>query len=44
MLLGCVAMRVGPGTKLKWDSKNMKTDNDVANRYIQHEYRKGWSL
>lgn len=44
MLLGCVAMRVGPGTKLMWDSKNMKTDNDIANRYVQHEYRKGWSL
>lgn len=44
MLLGCVATRIGPGTKLKWDSKNMKTDNDVANRYIHHEYRKGWSL
>jgi predicted dehydrogenase len=44
MLLGCVAARVGPGTKLTWDSRNMKTDNEVANRYIQHEYRKGWSL
>jgi predicted dehydrogenase len=44
MLLGCVATRVGPGTKLTWDSKSMKTNNDIANRYIQHEYRKGWSL
>lgn len=44
MLLGCVAMRVGPGTKLNWDSKNMTTDNELANRYIQHEYRTGWSL
>lgn len=44
MLLGCVAARVGPGTKLTWDSKNMKTDNDIANRYVRHEYRKGWSL
>jgi predicted dehydrogenase len=44
MLLGCVAIRVGAGTRLTWDSKNMKTDNDVANRYVQHEYRKGWSL
>lgn len=44
MLLGCVAARVGSGTKLNWDSKNMKTDNDIANRYLHHEYRKGWSL
>jgi predicted dehydrogenase len=44
MLLGCVATRVGPGTRLTWDSKNMKTNNDIANRYIQHEYRKGWTL
>ncbi|MDF7826308.1 Gfo/Idh/MocA family oxidoreductase [Pontiellaceae bacterium B12227] len=44
MLLGCVATRVGPGTKLTWDSKNMKTGNDLADRYVQHEYRKGWSL
>lgn len=44
MLLGCVAMRVGPGTRLKWDSINMRTDNEFANRYVQHEYRKGWSL
>jgi len=44
MLLGCVAVRCGSGTKLTWDSKNMKTNNDIANRYIHHEYRKGWSL
>jgi len=44
MLLGCVAARVGSGTKLRWDSKRMKTNNALANRYIQHEYRKGWSL
>ena len=44
MLLGCVATRLGPGTKLSWDSKNMKTNNELANRYVQHDYRKGWSL
>lgn len=44
MLLGCVATRVGSGTKLTWDSKNMKTNNDLANRYVYHDYRKGWSL
>jgi len=44
MLLGCVAIRVGSGTKLTWDSKNMTTGDDLADRYIQHEYRKGWAL
>jgi hypothetical protein len=44
MLLGAVAARVGSGTKLTWDSPNMKTNNDIANRYIHHDYRKGWSL
>ena len=44
MLLGCVAARVGSGTKLVWDGKNMTTGNDLADRYIRHEYRKGWSL
>jgi predicted dehydrogenase len=44
MLLGCVALRVGSGTKLTWDSKAMKTNHDVANRYIHPDYRKGWSL
>ncbi len=41
MLLGCVAARVGSGTQLQWDSRQMKTNNALANRYIQHEYRKG---
>ncbi|MCF7847217.1 MAG: Gfo/Idh/MocA family oxidoreductase [Kiritimatiellales bacterium] len=44
MLLGCVAARCGSGTKLKWNSKKMTTNNDVANRYVNHEYRKGYSL
>lgn len=44
MLLGCVATRVGPGTQLNWNPETMKTGNDLADRYVQHEYRKGWSL
>ena len=44
MLLGCVVARVPAGTKLTWDSEKMRTNNDVANRYIRHEYRKGWTL
>ncbi|MCF7816300.1 MAG: Gfo/Idh/MocA family oxidoreductase [Kiritimatiellales bacterium] len=44
ILLGCVATRVGSGIKLAWDSASMKTNNDLANRYVHHDYRKGWSL
>ena len=44
MLLGCVAARVGSGIKLIWDSKKMTTGNELADRYVQHEYRRGWSL
>jgi len=44
MLLGCVATQVGSGTKLTWNPKEMKTGNDVADRYLHHEWRKGWSV
>jgi predicted dehydrogenase len=44
MLLGCVAVRVGSGVKLKWDAEKMKFDNEAANKYLQHEYREGWAL
>ncbi|QBG48863.1 Gfo/Idh/MocA family oxidoreductase [Verrucomicrobia bacterium S94] len=44
MLLACVAMRVGPETTLSWNPETMKTGNDIADRYVQHEYREGWSL
>lgn len=44
MLLGCVATRVGSGVELKWDAAKGAFDNDVANRHLQHEYRKGWVL
>jgi hypothetical protein len=31
--------------KLEWDSARMKfTNNSAANRYINPEVRKGWSL
>jgi predicted dehydrogenase len=44
MLLACVATQVGSGTKLTWDCEAMKTNNELANHYLQHEYRKGWTL
>ncbi len=44
ILLGCLAQRVGPGIELEWDSAALKTNNDIANRHVHHEYRNGWSL
>ncbi|HXJ61558.1 MAG TPA: Gfo/Idh/MocA family oxidoreductase [Verrucomicrobiae bacterium] len=42
-LLGNVAFRVG--RKLAWDFEKMKALNcPEADRYIQHEYRTGWSI
>ena len=44
VLLGVLAMRA-PGTRLEWDSENLKVKNvpDV-NQFIHTEYRKGWTL
>ena len=43
MLLGNVAYRVGQ--KLQWDPVNLKATNcPEADRFIQREYRKGWTL
>lgn len=44
ILLGNLAMRV-PGENIKWDGPAMKSpNNDKANRYVTHDYRKGYSL
>ncbi len=44
VLLGSVCIRNG-GTKLVWDSKNLKFTNDSdANKLLHYEYRKGFSL
>ncbi len=41
--LGNVAFRAG--TKLEWDSKNLKIPNaPEAERFLKREYREGWSL
>lgn len=43
VLLGNVAYRLGK--PIEWDSKKMKVTNEPdAERYLQHQYRKGWSL
>ena len=46
MLLGCIAIRIADKyTTLQWDGPNMRFTNlDMANRYIEKKYRKGWSL
>ena len=43
ILLGNVAFRVGK--RLEWDPKALKAKNcPEADAFIQHRYRKGWSL
>ena len=42
-LLGNVAYRLG--RKIEWDSKRLVAVNDkAADAFLQHRYRKGWSL
>ena len=42
--LGMVCVRM-EGARLEWDSSNLKVTNDAeANRWLNYEYRKGWSL
>lgn len=43
VLLGNVAYRAG--RKLEWDAANMKFPNaPEADKYLQREYRAGWTL
>ena len=43
VLLGCVAIRAGK--PIEWDASAMRVTNDTAaNRYLQREYREGWTL
>ena len=44
VLLGVLALR-RPGTKIEWDSENLKVKNAAElNSFVQLEYRKGWTL
>ena len=44
ILLGNVAARF-PGQKLEWDSAALRVTNvPEANQFVQHQYRKGWTL
>jgi predicted dehydrogenase len=44
VLLGVLSLRV-PGTRLEWDADKLRFKNVAeVNRFIQTEYRKGWTL
>ncbi|MEX2285548.1 MAG: Gfo/Idh/MocA family oxidoreductase [Planctomycetaceae bacterium] len=44
VLLGVLSLRA-PGTRLEWDSANLKVKNALElNQYVHSEYRKGWTL
>ena len=44
VLLGVLALRA-PGTRIEWDSENMKVKNVPELDVVSHtEYRKGWTL
>ncbi len=45
ILLGNVALRVGKGQALEWDSPNMKFANhEKANQFVTKAYRPGWGM
>ena len=45
VLLGSVAIRLGNGEELQWDSANLKVPNaPEAEEFLHYKYRNGWSL
>jgi Oxidoreductase family, NAD-binding Rossmann fold/Oxidoreductase family, C-terminal alpha/beta domain len=43
ILLGCIALRVGPGKSMDWDGPNMKSPNrPEAAQYVKRHNREGW--
>ncbi len=45
ILVGNLAVRAGEGERIEWDAKNLKSTNlPDLNKYVQREYREGWSL
>jgi predicted dehydrogenase len=42
VLLGNVSYRIGKG--FSWDAKSLQASEPEAERFIQHQYRKGWTL
>lgn len=45
ILVGNLAVRAGEGQRIEWDAKNLKSTNvPELNKYVQREYREGWTL
>ena len=42
--IGAIALRMGAGTKLKWDAAKHQFDNADANKMLAREYRDGYKL
>ena len=42
--IGAIALRLGQGTKLKWDPKTHQFDNKDANAMLSRPYRDGYKL
>ncbi|MGO9199331.1 MAG: Gfo/Idh/MocA family protein [Limisphaerales bacterium] len=44
VLLGCVALRVGPGRRMEWDGPGMRSPNipEEASWYVKRRNRPGW--
>jgi hypothetical protein len=44
ILLGCIALRVGPGKEMQWDGPGMKSSNyPEAARFVKRQNRGGWN-
>lgn len=43
ILLGDLAIKAGVGHKVLWDGDKMTTGKPETDRFLQREYRKGWS-
>ena len=45
MLVGIVALRGEVGQRYEWDAENLECTNvSAVNKFVQREYRKGWTL
>ncbi|HOM15824.1 MAG TPA: hypothetical protein PLQ00_00760, partial [Thermoguttaceae bacterium] len=45
VLLGCLAIKAGPGKKVVWDATKMECSNlPELNALVRRQYRPGWEL
>lgn len=43
ILLGCIALRVGVGSRMEWDGPNMLSPNcPEASKFVRRQNRPGW--